>query len=417
MNKITIGIISILVLVVGYFLLSNNKANTEPKQSMKAGIGKLELIGENNFEFGEILMTGGDVIHNYTLKNTGDGAIKITNAETSCACTTANIFNVEGEKIGPFGMQGGAHASNPKINLEVLPGEEITVEAVYDPMAHGPDATGQLVREVFISTDSEEEIKLKFRGNGVKEFSNIEGPSLAFTNKEYDFGITKQSQGFLETKFEVVNNGSETVIIESLPTSCQCVSASIDTKQIPVGGKAIITVVFDANLHPEPDGRFFKMIEIVSNIKPSPELKIFANMDYDLGVDKLKLAVHDDSDEAHDDTNSDGHHDATFNSISSEQLSTMLESKDFIMIDVHTPEQEHISGTDYMISYDEIEKIAEKIPSKDAKVVLYCRSGNMTKSTAKDLVEMGYTNIYELENGLNEWKAENRDVLSKGSIK
>ena len=343
-------------------------------------------------------MTGGDVKHNYTLRNTGNGIVKITNAQTSCMCTQANIFDMNGESVGEFGM-GGAHGPNPKINLEILPGEEITVEAVYDPIAHGPDATGELVREIFISTDSGEELKLKFRGDGVKEFSNIDGPSLAFNNKEYDFGITKQSQGFLETKFEVVNNGTETVMVESLPASCQCVSASINKKQISVGEKAIITVVFDANLHPEPDGRFFKTIEVVSNIKPSPELKIFANVDYDLGMDKLKFAVHDDSDEAHDDTNLDGHHDTTFNSISSEQLSTMLENKDFVMIDVHTPEQEHISGTDYMISYDEVEKIAAKIPSKDAKVVLYCRSGNMTKRTAKELTEMGYTNIYELENG------------------
>lgn len=411
MNKIIVGIIAVLVLIGGYFIFSESK----PDESVKSGTGKLELFGENNFDFGEILMAGGDVKYNYTLKNTGDGTTKITNVQTSCMCTQAKVFDTKGESVGVFGM-GGNHGPNPRINLDILPGEEIVVEATYDPMAHGPDATGELVREIFISTDINQEIKLKFRGDGVSEFSKAEGPSLSFNNKEYDFGITKQSQGFLETKFEVLNNGSETVVVESLPTSCQCVSATIDKKQIPAGEKATITVVFDANLHPEPDGRFFKTIEVVSNITASPEIKIFANMDYDLGMDKLKLAIHDDSDEAHDETNSDGHHDATFTSISSEQLSTMLKNKDFVMIDVHTPEQEHISGTDYLISYDETEKIASKIPSKDAKVVLYCRSGNMTKSTSKELVKMGYTNIYELENGLNEWKAESREVLPKGSI-
>lgn len=411
MSKIIIGVITVLVLIGGYFMFTDSKSD----KLVKSGTGKLELLEENNFDFEEILMTGGDVKHNYTLKNTGDGITKITNVQTSCMCTQAKVFDIKGESVGVFGM-GGSHGPNPQISLDILPGEEIIIEATYDPMAHGPDATGKLVREIFISTDTNEEIKLRFRGNGVNEFSKVEGVSLAFNNKEYDFGITKQSQGLLETKFEVVNNGSETVVVESLPASCQCVSATIDKKQILVGEKATITVVFDANLHPEPDGRFFKTIEVVSNIKPSPEIKIFANMNYDLGMDKLKLAVHDDSDEAHDKTNSDGHHDATFKSISSEQLNEMLENKDFIMIDVHTPEQEHIPGTDYLISYDETEKIAAKIPSKDAKVVLYCRSGNMSKSASKELVEMGYTNIYELENGLNEWNAEDREVLPKGSI-
>lgn len=50
------------------------------------------------------------------------------------------------------------------------------------------------------------------------------------------------------------------------------------------------------------------------------------------------------------------------------------------------------------------------------KVVLYCRSGNISKQTAKDLVDMGYTNVFELENSLNEWLDEERDVLPKGSI-
>ena len=53
-----------------------------------------------------------------------------------------------------------------------------------------------------------------------------------------------------------------------------------------------------------------------------------------------------------------------FTNISSTALDGMLKNKDFTLIDVHTPEQEHIPGTDYMISYDEVEKIASKIPNK-----------------------------------------------------
>ncbi len=408
MEKITIAVLALVIIVGGWFFLSKKST---PATS---GTGVLEVV-DGDFDFGEILMTGGFVKHNFIVKNTGDGPVKIINAETSCACTTADIFSASGEKSGPFGMVGPSHKPNPKIGMEVLPGEEITIEAVYDPLKHGPDATGKIVRDIFLKTDTNQEVSMKFRGNGVKKFSQSEGPSIRFNNKEYDFGVVKQSQGVVNTEFEIVNNGTETVVIDSLPASCECTKATIDKKEIAPGEKAIIKVAFDANLHLEPSGRFFKTIEVVSNVKPSPELKIYVNMDYDLGEDKLKLKEHDGVDEHTKEA--DGHSGLGFKSISSDDLSGMLGNKDFTLIDVHIPEQEHVPGTDYMISYDEVDKIASVIPSKNSKVVLYCRSGGMSKKAAKELAKMGYTNIFELKNGMNEWKASKKDTLPKGSIK
>ncbi len=422
MNKFVISILGVIILVGGYFYFSANNSNDYSKntgeiKATTSGTGVLEVEG-NDFDFGEILMDetltdGGLMKHNFTVKNTGDAPVLITSAKTSCMCTTANIFDADGNKAGPFGM-GGRHGVNPKVNIEVLPGEEITVEAIYDPLAHGPDATGKLVREIFLNTDSEKEVSLKFRGEGVKQFSKVQGPSLEFNNQQYDFGVVKQSQGVVKTEFEVVNNGTETVIVDSLPASCACTEATIDKKEIKAGEKAVITVSLDANLHPEPKGRFFKTIEVISNIKPSPELKIYANIDYDLGMDKLKLQEHEGIDEHTKDA--DGHSGSGFDSISSEKLELMLKNKDFTLIDVHTPEQKHIPGTDFMISYDEIDKIESVIPSKNSKVVLYCRSGGMSKQTAKELAKRGYKNVFELENGLNEWLKEGKEVLPKGSV-
>lgn len=297
MNKTIISIIGIIALAGGIFYITNNNSseNNSGQQLAASGTGVLEVV-ENDFDFGEILMTGGLVKHNFTVRNVGDGPIRIIGAKTSCMCTTANIFDANGEVFGPFGM-GGAHGANPKIDMEVLPGEEIVVEAVYDPLAHGPDATGKIVREIVLSTNTNKEISLKFRGENVKQFSKVKGPSLAFNNMEHDFGVVKQSQGIVETTFEVLNNGTETVVVDSLPTSCECTKASIDKKEIAVGESATITVTFDANLHPEPEGRFFKTIEVVSNIKPSPEIKVYLKMDYDLGLDKLKLQEHNEIDE------------------------------------------------------------------------------------------------------------------------
>jgi len=106
----------------------------------------------------------------------------------------------------------------------------------------------------------------------------------------------------------------------------------------------------------------------------------------------------------------------SYQKISSQELNDALENKDFTLVDVHVPEQVHIPKTDFMVPYNEIDKLVEALPDKNAKIVLYCRSGGMSAVAAKALVERGYTNIFNLTNGMNSWKAENRDTLPKGSV-
>ena len=106
----------------------------------------------------------------------------------------------------------------------------------------------------------------------------------------------------------------------------------------------------------------------------------------------------------------------SFTSLTSTELNEMLQNKDFTMIDVHTPEQVHIPQTDYIISYDDIDSIVEVAPDKDAKIVLYCRSGNMSKTAAQDLVDLGYTNVFDLTRGMNEWNGEGRETIPVGDI-
>lgn len=93
-----------------------------------------------------------------------------------------------------------------------------------------------------------------------------------------------------------------------------------------------------------------------------------------------------------------------FTFINATELKRMLKDKDFRLIDVHIPEQEHIEGTDAFIPYNDIDSIINQIgEDKDTKVILYCRSGSMSKDTANKLVDLGYTNIYDLDGGINEW--------------
>lgn len=106
----------------------------------------------------------------------------------------------------------------------------------------------------------------------------------------------------------------------------------------------------------------------------------------------------------------------TFTALSSVELAGMLENKDFTLIDVHIPEQKHIPQTDYFIPYNDVDSIVATVPDRDAKIVLYCRSGNMSKTASRDLLELGYTNVFDLTNGMNEWAAEGYETTPIGSV-
>lgn len=87
------------------------------------------------------------------------------------------------------------------------------------------------------------------------------------------------------------------------------------------------------------------------------------------------------------------------------ELDTMLTSKDFTMINVHTPFEGKIAQTDLSIPYDQIQQNLDKLPSeKNARIVLYCRSGHMSDIAAKTLIQLGYKNIWNLDGGMVAWE-------------
>lgn len=100
--------------------------------------------------------------------------------------------------------------------------------------------------------------------------------------------------------------------------------------------------------------------------------------------------------------------------ITVKELKTMLQSKDFVLINVHIPYEGEIPGTDAHIPYNEMEKYADQLPQyKDVKIVLYCRSGSMSAAASKTLVEMGYTHVIDVLGGMNAWRAAGYELLNK----
>ena len=117
------------------------------------------MVEKTSHDFGEIDIFGGKVSTTYTLKNEGSEDVRIISAITSCMCT-------EGE-IG--GMKFGMHSVTGEKIIIPAGGEEI-LTAVYDPLAHGPNGTGKVTRELILKTNSTEtpEIKVLLIANVVK---------------------------------------------------------------------------------------------------------------------------------------------------------------------------------------------------------------------------------------------------------
>lgn len=91
--------------------------------------------------------------------------------------------------------------------------------------------------------------------------------------------------------------------------------------------------------------------------------------------------------------------------ISAAEYDQFVKENDVFVIDVHTPEQTHLPSTDEFIPYDQITDNLDKLPQdKAAPILLYCRSGSMSQMAAQDLLELGYTNIYDLTGGTDAYK-------------
>ena len=99
----------------------------------------------------------------------------------------------------------------------------------------------------------------------------------------------------------------------------------------------------------------------------------------------------------------------TYTQISMEQVITMMEEeKDYIILDVRTPEEfaeKHIPNAinvpNETIGAEEI----PELPDKEQLILVYCRSGNRSKQASEKLVALGYSNVYEF-GGINSWPGE-----------
>lgn len=91
--------------------------------------------------------------------------------------------------------------------------------------------------------------------------------------------------------------------------------------------------------------------------------------------------------------------------VSATELHDILQNQDVLLIDVHTPEQKHIKGTDLVIPYNQIEAHRDKLPAdKNTPIYLYCEGGPMGNAAARSLHALGYNNLFNLDGGTRAWE-------------
>ena len=101
--------------------------------------------------------------------------------------------------------------------------------------------------------------------------------------------------------------------------------------------------------------------------------------------------------------------ETTYRQISMEEAVTMMEEEtEYIILDARTAEEyseKHIPGT-INIANESIgtEDILE-LPDKDQLILVYCRSGNRSRTASARLAGLGYTQVYEF-GGIRDWPYE-----------
>ena len=103
--------------------------------------------------------------------------------------------------------------------------------------------------------------------------------------------------------------------------------------------------------------------------------------------------------------------------VSAQELKKEYQTKDFYLINVHYPYEGELPLTDKFIEYDMLMASKDSLPpEKDTKIVLYCKTGNMSAKALKTLKSLGYTNVSHLGGGMDSWRDKGFEVLDLATL-
>src|SRR5947207_11757233 len=83
-----------------------------------------------------------------------------------------------------------------------------------------------------------------------------------------------------------------------------------------------------------------------------------------------------------------------------------------VVLDVREPdeyEQGALPGAVHIPRGHLESQIENRVPGRDAPIVVYCAGGTRSAFAAKTLADLGYVDVVSMNGGFNKWKNEGRD--------
>ena len=99
----------------------------------------------------------------------------------------------------------------------------------------------------------------------------------------------------------------------------------------------------------------------------------------------------------------------SYQQITQEAAKEMMDTQEVVLLDVREQNEYdsgHIPGAVLLpVGTITEDTAAAVIDDLDTTVLVYCRSGNRSKTASQALADLGYTNVYEF-GGINDWPYE-----------
>lgn len=101
--------------------------------------------------------------------------------------------------------------------------------------------------------------------------------------------------------------------------------------------------------------------------------------------------------------------EVVYMNINAQQAKEIMDTETgYVILDVRTQEEfdsGHVPGAILIPDYEIKEKAPQVLTDKNQKILVYCRSGRRSKLACEELVNLGYTNLYEF-GGIIDWPYE-----------
>lgn len=102
-----------------------------------------------------------------------------------------------------------------------------------------------------------------------------------------------------------------------------------------------------------------------------------------------------------------------YTDVSVKEAKELIDSGDVFVLDVRTVrefESEHIEGA-VNINVNELSSRLDEVPRNEA-ILVYCRSGSRSVTASNILVDAGYSDVYNMLGGMNDWIAAGYPYVS-----